>query len=390
MALVIQKFGGTSLKDSEHFQAAAIQLIKARQAGHYVIAVTSAMAGITNQLATLAQSMTTEPNAECDTILSAGEQSAAGLLALALQKQGQKSRSWLSWQLPIETTAQHTRAKITHINTTPLKQFMAEGGISIIAGFQGLTRTGRLSTLGRGGSDTTALAIASAFKADLAFATPVQCTIFTDVEGIYTADPKTIQGARLLKQIDFSTMKRLALSGAKVLHPDAACYAAENNLEIRVRHHRKNTEGTLLTPTSITAETPLLIARQDDWTCCQLTHPHTAISKLLSPLMKIERPLAFFDGQKKLLIKTRLFLNYQSLLTDCTTLIHAEKDYSALSLFFPNKRHPKNDQIQKFAKDLTRQSPALHWQDTSWGLVIFCPRLTMGTLAQNIHNAAYI
>ncbi|ABV76733.1 aspartate kinase [Rickettsia rickettsii] len=245
MALIIQKFGGTSVANIDRIKK-IVPIIKTEIAkNNQVIVVVSAMAGVTNQLVTLCNEVSSLNNisqfAEYDVALSSGEIVTASLLALALQEEDIKARSFLAWQLPMLTDNNHSKALVESITTDLLEKYLQLNTIPIIAGFQGINKSHRLTTLGRGGSDTTAALIAAAMKAD-------RCDIYTDVEGIFTADPRIIPNAKKIKEIDFLEMLELASSGAKVLHPRAGELVMRYKIDMRVLStFSQDTEGTLIT-----------------------------------------------------------------------------------------------------------------------------------------------
>ncbi len=234
MAVIIQKFGGTSLSDAQAVERCAQRAISALKTGNQVIVVTSAMGDTTDRLCNLALDTSYVKTAERDTLLASGEQISASLMALCLQKKGVKSRSFLAWQLPIVTSGVYGDAEITHIDTDPLCQLMREGGIAVVAGFQGVTKSGRLSTLGRGGSDITALALAAFLKKNLKVS-DISCYIYTDVSGVFVADPGLVPYAKKLDVIDCQSMHHMAKRGACVLHPRAVSYAAKHGISLCVR-----------------------------------------------------------------------------------------------------------------------------------------------------------
>lgn len=241
--MIVQKFGGTSVNGFERIQSTADLILQEYEKGNKVAVVVSAMAGTTDSLV---QEALTYGNlgdsaalAEYDSIVSSGEQVSAGLLALALQNRGYKARSWMGWQLPIITDANFAAAKVISLETNNIEQDLAQGIIPIIAGFQGLYN-GRTTTLGRGGSDTSAAALAAALKAD-------RCDIYTDVDGIYTADPRIVFKARKLKSITFEEMLEMSAAGAKVLHSRSVEIAIRYNLKMRVlSSFIENDEGTMI------------------------------------------------------------------------------------------------------------------------------------------------
>ncbi|WP_341788622.1 MULTISPECIES: aspartate kinase [unclassified Rickettsia] len=231
MALIIQKFGGTSVATIDRIKK-IIPIIKAEIAkNNQVIIVVSAMAGVTNQLVTLCNEVSSlnksSQLAEYDVALSSGEIVTASLLALALQEENINARSFLAWQLPILTDDNHSKALVESVDTNLLNECLQQNIIPIIAGFQGINKHNRLATLGRGGSDTTAALIAAAMKAD-------RCDIYTDVEGVFAADPRIIPKAKKIDEIDFSEMLELALSGAKVLHTRAAEIVMRYQIDMRI------------------------------------------------------------------------------------------------------------------------------------------------------------
>ncbi|HJD67101.1 MAG TPA: aspartate kinase [Rickettsia endosymbiont of Bembidion lapponicum] len=231
MALIIQKFGGTSVATIDRIKK-IIPIIKVEIAkNNQVIIVVSAMAGVTNQLVTLCNEVSSlnksSQLAEYDVALSSGEIVTASLLALALQEENINARSFLAWQLPILTDDNHSKALVESVDTNLLNECLQQNIIPIIAGFQGINKHNRLATLGRGGSDTTAALIAAAMKAD-------RCDIYTDVEGVFAADPRIIPKAKKIDEIDFSEMLELALSGAKVLHTRAAEIVMRYQIDMRI------------------------------------------------------------------------------------------------------------------------------------------------------------
>lgn len=240
MARIVQKFGGTSLADLDRIRNVA-RLVKAEvDAGHQVAVVLSAMSGATNQLVEWATSIGAVHDArEYDVIVATGEQVTVGLLAIALQNLGVDGRSWLGWQVPINTDDAHGTARIENIDAKRIDQRLKQGQVAVIAGFQGIGRDGRVTTLGRGGSDTSAVAIAAALKAD-------RCDIFTDVEGVYTTDPRIAPKARKLEQITFEEMLEMASSGAKVLQTRSVAMAMRHNVNLQVRSSFTETTGTIV------------------------------------------------------------------------------------------------------------------------------------------------
>ncbi len=241
MTYIVQKFGGTSVATLDLIKKAALRVQTEVQAGHRVVVVVSAMAGTTNTFVGYVRDLSaTYDRTEYDTVVSSGEQVTAGLLALSLQNIGISARSWLGWQLPIYTNAHHTQAQIDRIETKDLLKSLEKGVVAVVAGFQGLSPEGRITTLGRWGSDTTAVALAAALKAE-------RCDIFTDVEGVYTADPRYLATAGKLEHIAYQEMLELASQGAKVLQKDSVELAMKHRVRLHVLSSLSNTPGTLIT-----------------------------------------------------------------------------------------------------------------------------------------------
>ncbi len=250
MALWVQKFGGTSVASIERLQQVAKKVYASIQQGHQVVVVVSAMAGQTDTLETLGFAVNSvQYPRERDVLLAAGEQMTVALLAMALQQVGLKAQSYLGHQLPIYTDSTHTMARIAKIETKKLKHDLAHGIIPVVAGFQGVDEHGDLTTLGRGGSDTTAVALAAALKAD-------ECQIFTDVDGVYSADPKWVKNARLLKKITLSQMLEMASLGSKVVQWRAVALAGYHGVPVRVLSTFTDGQGTLITAQENDVEKP--------------------------------------------------------------------------------------------------------------------------------------
>ena len=240
MARIVQKFGGTSVADLDRIRNVA-QRVKAEvDAGHEVAVVVSAMSGTTNQLIEWATTVGAVHDArEYDTIVATGEQVTVGLLTIALQNLGVNARSWLGWQLPIYTDDLHGAARIDHIDAASIEQRLSYGQVAVIAGFQGIGSDRRITTLGRGGSDTSAVAVAAALNAD-------RCDIYTDVDGVYTTDPHIAPKARKLDRITFEEMLEMASSGAKVLQTRSVAMAMRYNVNLQVRSSFNDALGTLV------------------------------------------------------------------------------------------------------------------------------------------------
>lgn len=240
MARIVMKFGGTSVADVAKIQNVAARVAAEHEAGHEVAVVVSAMAGTTNQLIEWTRKAATLHDArEYDTVVSAGEQITIGLLAMALQARGISARSWLGWQIPIETSDVHGSARIEGIGADEITRRMAEGEVAVVAGFQGISGRNRITTLGRGGSDTSAVAIAAAVEAE-------RCDIYTDVEGVFTADPRIVEAAHKLDRITYEEMLELASQGAKVLQTRSVELAMNHRVRVQVRSTFSDAPGTLV------------------------------------------------------------------------------------------------------------------------------------------------
>jgi len=240
MARLVLKFGGTSLADIERIKLVARRVSAEVEAGHEVAVVVSAMAGVTNQLVAWTRETSRLHDArEYDVVVASGEQVTAGLLALALQNLGIDARSWLGWQIPIRTDDVHGKARIQSIEVTELRRRLALGQVAVVSGFQGVGLRGRITTLGRGGSDTSAVALAAALEAD-------RCDIFTDVDGVYTSDPRIVAKARKLEKITYEEMLEMASQGAKVLQTRSVEMAMNHRVPVQVLSSFTDAPGTLV------------------------------------------------------------------------------------------------------------------------------------------------
>ncbi len=239
MALIVQKFGGSSVGDADKIKHVAKRVIETQRAGNQVVVVVSAMGDTTDELMDLANQVTDNPNPrELDMLLTAGERISMALLALAIDSAGAQSRSFTGSQAGIVTDSKHGNARIAEVTPDRIREALNDGDIAIVAGFQGFNReTKDITTLGRGGSDTTAVALAAALNADV-------CEIYSDVDGVYTADPRQIPAARKLDYIDVESMLELAAAGAKILHIRAVEFARRHNVDLRVRSTFSNDPGT--------------------------------------------------------------------------------------------------------------------------------------------------
>jgi aspartate kinase len=241
MALIIQKYGGTSVGTTERIKAVAERVVATASEGNRVIVVVSAMAGETDKFVKLASDITDSPDErEMDLLLSSGERVTGALTAMAIQKLGYGSMSFTGRQVGIRTDSAHTKAMIEFIEASRLKVALEEGKIPVVAGFQGINEFEDVTTLGRGGSDTTAVAIAAALKADL-------CEIYTDVDGVYTSDPRIVPDAKKMEKISYDEMLEMASLGAKVLHGRAVEFAKKYDVPLVVRSSFNQSPGTLVT-----------------------------------------------------------------------------------------------------------------------------------------------
>jgi aspartate kinase len=241
MALLVHKYGGTSVGSLERIEAVAARVARHRADGHRVVVVVSAMSGETNRLQALGLDLGGQAvPREMDVLLASGEQASAALTAIALKGLGVPAQSFLADQLPIRTDSAHTRARIEHIATEALFDALDAGVVPVVAGFQGLAVDGSITTLGRGGSDTTAVALAAALKAD-------ECQIYTDVDGVYTTDPRVVSSARRLPRVTFEEMLEMASLGSKVLHPRSVEFAGKYGVPVRVLSSFEEGPGTLIT-----------------------------------------------------------------------------------------------------------------------------------------------
>ncbi|MFO7716875.1 aspartate kinase [Desulfosarcina sp.] len=240
MALIVQKFGGTSVADTQRIRSVAKRVLKAHDQGNQVVVILSAMAGVTDRLIGLANEATETPDRrELDVLLATGEQTTAALLAMMLKGMGYKAQSLLGHQAEVVTDCEYGNARILEIGTDRIKRLLSDRTIVVVAGFQGTDIKGNITTLGRGGSDTSAVAIAAALNADV-------CEIYTDVDGIYTADPNICPRARKIKEISYDEMLNMASLGAKVLQIRSVGFAKKYNIPVHVRSSFSEEEGTMV------------------------------------------------------------------------------------------------------------------------------------------------
>ncbi|WP_292954611.1 MULTISPECIES: aspartate kinase [unclassified Neptuniibacter] len=254
MALYVQKYGGTSVGSVERIEAVAEKVEGFKKQGHDIVVVVSAMSGETNRLIGLAKEIQpSTPNArEMDVLVSTGEQVTIALLCMALEKRGVAARSYTGAQVKILTDSSHSKARIQDIEVASMQSDLSEGRVIVVAGFQGVDAQGNITTLGRGGSDTTGVALAAALKAD-------ECQIYTDVDGVYTTDPRVVEGAQRLSQITFEEMLEMASLGSKVLQIRAVEFAGKYKVPLRVLHSFQDGPGTLITvEDDSTVEKPII------------------------------------------------------------------------------------------------------------------------------------
>ena len=253
MALYVQKYGGTSVGSVERIQQVADKVKGFRDQGHDIVVVVSAMSGETNRLISMANEMQDKPSPrEMDVLVSTGEQVTIALLCMALSERQCPARSYTGGQVKIQTDSSHTKARIQNIDVDNMRRDLNGGQVVVVAGFQGVDDEGNITTLGRGGSDTTGVALAAALKAD-------ECQIYTDVDGVYTTDPRVVDNARRLNEITFEEMLEMASLGSKVLQIRAVEFAGKYNVPLRVLHSFKEGPGTLITTESEdTMEQPVI------------------------------------------------------------------------------------------------------------------------------------
>lgn len=270
MARIVMKFGGTSVADVERIRRAADRVAAEYEAGNEIAVVVSAMAGATNELVGWTRDVSPLHDArEYDVVVSAGEQITVGLMAMALQSLGISARSWLGWQIPIATDSRHGSARIQDIDCTEIVRRFGERQVAVVPGFQGLGGDNRVTTLGRGGSDTSAVALAAALSAD-------RCDIYTDVDGVFTADPRIVSSARKIDKITYEEMLELASQGAKVLQTRSVELAMNHHVRVQVRSSFNDTPGTLVVDEDEIVEKAVVsgIAYASDEAKVTLMHVH--------------------------------------------------------------------------------------------------------------------
>lgn len=252
MATIVQKYGGTSVGNPERIKNVARRVLETQQAGNRVVVVVSAMSGVTDGLIKLAREVSDEPlEREMDVLLATGEQTTIALLAMAITQMGGKAMSCTGGQAGIVTDGVHTRARISDITPDEVNRMLDDGNIVVVAGFQGVTANGRITTLGRGGSDLTAIAMAAAIKADV-------CQIYTDVDGVYTADPRLVPDARKIPVISYEEMLEMASSGSKVMQSRSVEFANKFGVPFEVRNSMNTNPGTLVTRENMSMESVVI------------------------------------------------------------------------------------------------------------------------------------
>jgi aspartate kinase len=252
MARIVLKFGGTSVGDTDRIKNVASKVKAEVERGNEVAVVVSAMSGATNQLVKWVNEIAPLHDArEYDVVVATGEQVTIGLLAMALQHMGVKSRSWVSWQIPIRTDAAYAKARIVDIETADMAKAMTAGEVPIVPGFQGISPEGRVTTLGRGGSDTSAVALAAALKAD-------RCDIYTDVDGVYTTDPRIVEKARKIDQVTYEEMLEMASQGSKVLQTRSVELAMNHHVRVQVLSSFDDAMGSDLPGTMVVDEEEIM------------------------------------------------------------------------------------------------------------------------------------
>lgn len=283
MALVVQKYGGTSMGTIERIRNVAKRVVKTYDAGNDMVVVVSAMSGETNKLVALANEICEFPdNREYDVLVASGEQVSIALLSMCLKSMGYKAKSYHGWQVPIVTDSAYSKARIEKIDDKKMRSDLKDGTIVIVAGFQGIDKDGSVTTLGRGGSDTSAVALAAALKADV-------CEIYTDVDGVYTTDPNICDDARKIDKISYDEMLELASLGAKVLQIRSVEFAKKYNVDVHVRSSFNDNPGTMVTKEDKEMEAVLVSGIAYDKNEAKIAVMHVPdkpgiAAKILSPL----------------------------------------------------------------------------------------------------------
>jgi aspartate kinase len=343
VALIVQKYGGTSVGSVELIQRVAEKVAAVRARGDRIAVVVSAMGDSTDRLVDLANAIAREPNPrEMDVLLSTGEQVSIALLAMALCERGIPARSFTGSQLRVRTTAAHRRARITAVETERLRSALATGEVPVVAGFQGIDDHGDITTIGRGGSDTSAVALAVALQAD-------ECQILTDVDGVYTTDPRLVPDARLLSRISFEEMLELAGQGSRVLHLRSVEFAAKYNVPLRVLSSFRPGAGTLICKEESTVEAPLIsgIAFNRDEaqiTIAGLPDAPDSVARVLRPISA-----AGIEVDMIVLASGREGLKDLSFTVHRDDFLEAERLARNITAEFPGARMSADDTVAKLA-----------------------------------------
>ncbi len=341
--LIVQKYGGTSVGSVELIQRVAEKVAAVRARGDRIAVVVSAMGDSTDRLVDLANAIAREPNPrEMDVLLSTGEQVSIALLAMALCERGIPARSFTGSQLRVRTTAAHRRARITAVETERLRSALATGEVPVVAGFQGIDDHGDITTIGRGGSDTSAVALAVALQAD-------ECQILTDVDGVYTTDPRLVPDARLLSRLSFEEMLELAGQGSRVLHLRSVEFAAKYNVPLRVLSSFRPGAGTLICKEESTVEAPLIsgIAFNRDEaqiTIAGLPDAPDSVARVLRPIS-----VAGIEVDMIVLASGREGLKDLSFTVHRDDFLEAERLARNITAEFPGARMSADDTVAKLA-----------------------------------------
>lgn len=343
MGLIVQKFGGTSVGSAERIKNVAERVIEERNRGNDVVVVVSAMGKTTDQLVFLAAEITSDPSKrEMDMLLTTGEQVTISLLAMALQTKGYEAISFTGWQAGIETESVFGNARVLNIDSTRVQAELTKGKIVVVAGFQGATIDGEIATLGRGGSDTTAVALAAALKAD-------KCDIYTDVTGVFTTDPRYVKDARKLLSISYDEMLELANLGAGVLHPRAVEFAKNYQVPLEVRSSMERESGTIIEEEGRMEQNLVVrgIAFEDKITKVTVL----GLSNTLSSLSTIFTTLANNHLNVDIIIQSTTNKNT----TDLSFSIHSGDLKDTLKVLADNKEKLQYENVQ-FESDLAKVS----------------------------------
>ncbi len=328
MALIVQKYGGTSVGTIERIQAVADRVIDTKEEGHQVIVVLSAMNGETDRLLSLAKQLSNTPSLrELDVLLSTGEQVTIALLSMALEEKGYSAVSYTGSQVHIRTNSEHSKARILNIETADVYERLSKGQIVVVAGFQGVDENGNITTMGRGGSDTTAVAMAAALEAD-------ECRIYTDVDGVYTADPRIVKNAQRLDSITYEEMLEMASLGSKVLQIRSVEFARKYNVNLRVLSSFEDGLGTLITDEDENMEAPLISGIAHNRDEAKLTI--VGVPDMPGVASQILGPIADVNIEVDMIVQNMGLDNS----TDFTFTVHGSDYDKALSV------------LQKTAKDI--------------------------------------